>query len=123
MTLMESVMPHSRAMPADHAAYPELCSDWIEQKIIRAYVQLAVGPGHGETSRTVTLGRFGTIEISLTEEYGAEMSGLPPFWLEVRAQESGGTIDRIGCHEFDEDEMAAAVAFVQEADRRLRVLH
>jgi hypothetical protein len=110
-------------MPTGRAAYPELCPDWIEQKIIRAYVQLAVGPGHGETSRTVRLVRFGNIEISLTEEYGAEMSGLPPFWLEARAQGSGRAIDRIGCHEFDEDEMAAAVAFVQQANRRLRVLH
>ncbi|WP_154661004.1 hypothetical protein [Microvirga lotononidis] len=116
-------MPHSRAMPAGQAAYPELCPDYIEQKIIRAYVQLAVGPDEGEASRTVRLGRFGAIEICLTEEYGAETRGLPPFWLEVRAQGTGGAIDRIGCHEFDEDEIAAAVAFVQQADRRLRVLH
>ncbi len=123
MSLMENGMPLSRAMLVGHAAYAELCPDWIEQKIIRAYVQLAVGTGHEETSRTVTLGCLGSLEVSLTEVYGAQMGGMPPFWLELRSPGSVTAIDSIGCYDFDGDELAAAVAFVQEAIHRLRVLH
>jgi len=123
MNPMEIGMPRSRTTLAGHAADPELCPDWIEQKIIRAYVQLAIGPSHEKISRTVTLDRLGNHEISLTEVCGAATGGMPPFWLELRAQGSKAAIDSIGCHEFDEDELAAAVAFVQEARHRLRILH
>src|SRR5690348_1730957 len=41
---MENGMPFPRAMLVTDAVCPELGPDWIEQKIIRAYVQLAIGP-------------------------------------------------------------------------------
>jgi hypothetical protein len=116
-------MPHSRAMPASHVAYPDLNPDRIEQEIFRAYVQLAVEPNSGEASRTVTLARFSGLEISLTEISGYEISGLPAFWLELRSQTTGVAIDSLGFREFDEDEVAAAVAFIQDADKRLKTLH
>src|SRR3712207_5041585 len=115
---METGMSRLRTILAGYAADRELCPDWIEQKIIRAYVQLTIGASHEGVSRTVTLGRLGNLEISLTEVCGAEMRGMPPFWLELRAPGSNAAIDSIGCHEFDEDELAAAVAFVQEARHR-----
>ena len=116
-------MSQSRAVLAGHAAYSELCPDWIEQKLIRAYVQLAVGADYGAAAQTVMLARIGHLEFSLTEAYGADLDGMPPFWLELRALGSGAVIDSIGCHDFDADELAAAVAFVQDAMRRLRSLH
>ena len=116
-------MSHLRAICATDAVCPEFNPDWIEQKIIRAYVQLAAGPDYLETTRTVTVARLGSSEISLTEDIEAAMAGLPRFWLKLRSRTNDAEIDSIGWHEFDEDELAAAVAFVWEAAHRLQTLH
>ncbi|WP_262297734.1 hypothetical protein [Microvirga sesbaniae] len=116
-------MLRSRAVLAGHAAYPELCPDWIEQQILRAYIQLAVGPDNLETYRTVTVIRLGSVDVSLTEDREAAVAGLPPFSLELRSRTGGADISSIGCREFDEDELTAAVAFVLEATHRLRSVH
>lgn len=120
---MESGMSRLCAMFASDAPHPELSLDWIEQRIIRAYVQLAVGPDHQEDARTVTVVRLGGLDVSLTEDAQAALAGLPPFLLELRSRTSGAEIDSIGWHDFDEDELAAAVALVWEAAHRLRTLH
>jgi hypothetical protein len=103
-----------------------LCSDpspdLIAQRIILAYVQLAVAPKNA-ASRTVVIARHGGIEVRLTEVLVDAKPGLPPFWLEIHSYASGATIDSFGCHEFDEDELDAAVAFVRGARQRLRTLH
>jgi hypothetical protein len=120
---MESGMSHLRAMFASDAPYPELSLDWIEQKIIRAYVQLAAGPDDLEAARTVTVVRLGSLDVSLTEDAQAATAGLPPFLLELRSRTNGAEIDSFGWHDFDEDELAAAVAFVWEAAHRMHTLH
>ena len=116
-------MSHLRRAFAPDAVCPELSLDWIEQKIIRAYVQLAAGSDRLEAARTVTVIRLGGLNVSLTEDVQAAMAGLPPFSLELRSRTNGAEIDRIDWHDFDEDELAAAVAFVWDAAHRVQTLH
>lgn len=114
---------------------PETPPDLIEQSIIRAYVQLVFPQEFGNGTRTVTFGRFDDLEISLTEVAAPKaeeapphqlelwFENKPPYQLELRCRTSGAVIDRLGIHEFDEDELEAAVRFVGDAARRVRNLH
>jgi hypothetical protein len=120
---MENGMAQSHGRPLANTAPRELCPDSVEQRIIRAYVQLAAAPDDADGTRTVTVFRRGSLEVRLTEVAQDRMMSLPPFWLELHSPTSGATIDSIGCHEFDEDELAAAVEFVLEATQRLRSIH
>jgi len=115
-------MPQPEAMAA-RALCPALDADWIEQKIIRSYVRLAMEPHDEDGCRAVTLVRRGGLEVRLMEVPSDQMIGLPAFWLELRSQMTGATIDSLGCYEFDEDELSAAVMFVQDATHRLPLLH
>ncbi|MBM6580828.1 hypothetical protein ILT44_11595 [Microvirga sp. BT689] len=90
---------------------------------MRAYVQLAVAPDDAEGARAVTLFRLGSLEVRLTETAQNLLEGLPPVWLELRSPLNGAIVDSLGCHDFDEDELAAAVAFVIEAAQRVQTLH
>lgn len=116
-------MPFSRAMLADHTVYSELSPDWIEQMIIRAYVQLALASDDVEGRRTVTLIRLGAVEVRLTETHHDQPTSFPRFWLELSFETNGGIIDSLGCDEFDEDELSAAVEFVREAMHWRQTLH
>jgi hypothetical protein len=71
----------------------------------------------------VTLGRFGSLEVRLTEMPCEGSPTLPRFWLELYAAGSGSVIDSLGCVDFDEDELEAAVTFVQGAMHRSGSLH
>jgi hypothetical protein len=101
----------------------DTCRDRIEQQIIRAYVRLATEPDGADGSRTVTLARFGGLEVRLTEVPQQGRSDLPPFWLEIHSLVRGVTIDSIGCFEFDEDELEAIVDFICEAKQRYQTLN
>lgn len=92
----------------------------IEARIVSAYVQLAKERYDMNHSRTVTLVRLGSLEVSLTEMLWDGMSDLAPFSLELRSWVTGATIDSLGCYDFCEDELAAAVTFVQGATDQLR---
>ncbi|WP_262272423.1 hypothetical protein [Microvirga yunnanensis] len=116
-------MEQTRLMPMDDVAVHDRCRDWIEQKIVRAYVQLAVVPDNADGSCTVTLGRFGCLEVRLTEMPGEGLPNLPRFWLELYADGSDSVVDSFGCGDFDEDELEAAVTFVQAAMHRSGILH
>ena len=102
---------------------PTLDADWIEQNIIRAYVRLAMEPHDMDGCRAVTLVRRSGLEVRLLEVSSDEMVGLPALWLELRSQITGATIDSLGCYEFAEEELSAAVMFVQDATHRLPLLH
>ncbi|WP_157934059.1 hypothetical protein [Microvirga ossetica] len=115
-------MPQPQAMAAS-APCPALDADWIEQKIIRAYVRLAMEPHDMDGCRVVTLVRHSSLEVRLMEVPSEGMAGMPTLWLELRSQMTGATIDSLGCYEFDEDELSAAVMFVQDATHRLPILH
>jgi hypothetical protein len=115
-------MAQQHARPLASAACRELCPDRVEQRIMCAYVQLAAALDPADGSRTITLFRFGSLEIRLTE-ISPDMMGLPPLWLELRSPASGAIIDSLGCYEFDEDELTAAVEFILEAMQRVRILH
>jgi hypothetical protein len=119
---MENRMSQPQAMTV-HAACPARDADWIEQRIIRAYVQLALEPDDTDGSRTVTLTGLGSLDVRLTEVPHAEKTCLAPFWLELRSWATGATIDSLGCYKFDEDELSAAVTFIQESTHRMRSLH
>ena len=116
-------MPERHARTAANAAHRRLCSDWIEQRIICAYVELAAAQAHADHLRTVTLFRRGSLELRLIEMAQDRITGLPTFWLELHSLESGAAIDSLGCHEFNECELAAAVQFVLEAKPRMRSVH
>jgi len=95
--------------------------DEIEQQIVRAYVQLALVPRQHDSCRTITLARFGDIEVRMTEVRPA--SSIPPFWLEVYSTATRSTIDGCGCFEFDERELAMAVDLVCDARRTRHLLN
>jgi hypothetical protein len=100
----------------DYPISSDLCADEIEQRIIRAYVQLvyqAVDPGN---TRSVVVMRLGSLEVRLTELSPTDSNhGLPPFWTEVFDWPHEAPIDSVGSYEFDEDELAAAVDMIVTA--------
>jgi hypothetical protein len=114
--------------PAEQACvdYPlgsDLCADEIEQRIIRAYVGLVYQAVDTANQRSVVVMRLGPLEVRLTEIHPDNtIPGVPPFWIEVFDWLHQASIDSIGCYEFDEDELAAAVEMIvgaaQEADTR-----
>lgn len=94
------------------------CVDEIEQRIIRAYVQLVFGADNADGSRSVTVTRLGSLEVRLTELGPDAMApGMPPLWLEAFPPASQSPIECYGCFEFDEAELASAVDLVLRAMR------
>src|SRR5688572_21697251 len=79
--LMEKGMEQTGPVPVGDAAFLDQCRNWIEQKVMRAYVQLAVIPDDASGVRRVTLGRFGRLEVRLTETLCEGPANLPRFWL------------------------------------------
>jgi hypothetical protein len=99
-------------------------ADEVEQRIIRAYVQLACTPAETDGSRTVAVTRLSGLEVRLTEVPLREAApGMPQFWLEVYSHASRSVIDSCGCREFDERELAAAVEMVTNSLNRNRPTH
>ena len=113
---MEKPMLQSCWAPAGNAAWHDARRDRIEEQVIRAYVQL-IFAAEADGSRTVTLSRQDGLEVRLTE---MPLPGTPTFWLEIHSLGTGAIIDSLGCFEFDEDELAAAVDFICEAQERNR---
>jgi hypothetical protein len=111
-------MERARMMPMNDATPLDPGRDRIERKIVRAYVQLAILPDDADGSCTVTLERFGGLEFRLTETPRKGLAGMPPFWLELYSHGSGAVVDSLGCFEFDQDELEAAIEFVCAALRR-----
>ena len=111
-------MEQVRMMAMDDAPPLDQCRDWIEQKIVRAYVQLAVLPDDPDGSCTVMLERSGGLEIRLTETPRTGPANMPSFWLELYSHGSAAVVDSLACFEFDEDELKAAIEFVYQARRR-----
>ncbi|UVF22709.1 hypothetical protein HPT29_028275 (plasmid) [Microvirga terrae] len=92
-------------------------ADEIEQRIIRAYVQLACSPRERGESRSLIVARLSWLDVRLTE-VSSEIPGMPPFWLEVYSNASQSVIDSYGCSEFDEDDLATSVQMILSADLR-----
>ncbi len=108
---------------ASHRA-DTLCHDEVEQRIIRAYVQLLFAHDNLDGSRVVTLAQFGALEVRLSELPRVQKHpDVPQFWLEMYSHASFSTLDSYGCFDFDDTELAAAVEFVFEAERRRPPLH
>jgi|ERR687893_438446 hypothetical protein len=100
----------------DNLILSDLCADAIEQGIIRAYVRLVFQDGDTDNSRPVVVMRFGPLAIHVSETCPKDVTlGLPPFWIEVFDGTSQASIDSIGCHEFDDAELAAAVEMIVRA--------
>ena len=116
---MENHMLQSCWVSAGDAAWPDARRDRIEEQIIRAYVHLVFAT-EADGSRTVTVSRQGSLEVRLTE---MPRPGLPTFWLEIHSLGTRSIIDSLGCFEFDEDELAAAVDFICEAQERHQTWH
>jgi hypothetical protein len=104
----------------DNGLSAGLSTDEIEQRIIRAYIQLVFRPSGADGSRSVVVMRLGPLEVRLTElPPDSIASGIPPFWLEVFSVAGHGSIDSCRCFEFDEFELASAVNLVLEAVKAL----
>lgn len=100
----------------DYPVVSDLCADEIEQRIIRAYVQLVFQPLDANNSRSVVAMRLGSLEVRLTELHPTDTNNdLPPFWTEVFDWPHQASIDSVGSHEFDEDELAAVVDMIVSA--------
>ncbi len=112
--------------PAEQACvdYPlrsDLCADEIEQRIIRAYVGLVYQALDAANRRSVVVMRLGTLEVHLTElQPGDVTPGVPLFWIEVFDWPQQVSIDSVGCYEFDEDELVAAVEMIVNAAQDVR---
>jgi len=121
---METGMPAPSVIAMADRPPADVDPDRIEQKIIRAYVRLAMTSYLTDDTRSVRLMRFGAIEIRMSEvALSAEAPGLPHYWLELYSPASGTILDRLGFFEFEEEEMDAAVRFVQNAMRHPRTLN
>jgi hypothetical protein len=100
----------------DYPISSDLCADEIEQRIIRAYVQLVYKAVDAGNSRSVVVMRLGSLEVRLTDLHPADITpGVPPFWIEVFDWRHQASIDSVGSYEFDEDELAAAVDMIVSA--------
>jgi hypothetical protein len=132
MTLYHEVL----ATPPRHPEIGiESDADLIEQRIIRAYVQLVFPQADEKGCRTVTLGRIDNFEVCLTEvalpkngrgypqQLEMTFDGEPHYLLELRCPMSGTVAECMGIREFDEDELEHAVEFVQNAVLMVRNLH
>ena len=62
---------------------PEASPDWIEQSIIRAYVQLIFPQEFGDGKHMVTFGRFDDLEVRLTEVSIPKTESETPHQLEL----------------------------------------
>jgi hypothetical protein len=99
----------------DNPILSDLCADAIEQGIIRAYVRLVFQAEDTDNSRLVVM-RLGPFDVHVSETRPKDISlGLPTFWIEVFDGTSQASIDSMGCHEFDEVELAAAVEMIVSA--------
>jgi hypothetical protein len=100
-------------------AYPflsDLCAAEIERRIIQAYVQLVFQAVDRNSSRAIAVLRLGSLEVHLAELHPAPARpDLPPFWIEVIDAPTQTSIDSLGFHDFDEDELAAAVEMIVSA--------
>jgi hypothetical protein len=97
--------------------------DEIEQRIIRAYVQLACAP-ETNGSHTVTVARVGVLEARLTEvREEHRIPGTPWFWLEIYCHARHSVVGSCGCTEFDELELARAVDLIANARQQPGDLH
>lgn len=97
--------------------------DEIEQRIIRAYVQLAFAPETNDP-HTVTVAQVGVLEARLTEIPEEQRTpGMPWFWLEIYCHARRSVVGNCGCTEFDELELAQAVELIASAGQQRRDLH
>ncbi|MBO1908824.1 hypothetical protein J4G37_28610 [Microvirga sp. 3-52] len=99
-----------------------LNADEIEQRIIRAYVQLACRPRERGESHSLTVVRLPQLNVRLTEA-SPEVQGMPLFWLEVCSDGSLSVIDSCGFSDLDEDELATAVEMIMSAGLRAHDRH
>jgi hypothetical protein len=99
----------------------DLCADEIKQRIIRSYVGLVYQAVDTANRRSVVVMRLGPLEVHLTEIHPEDTTpGVPPFWIEVFDWPQQASIDSVGCYEFDEDELVAAVEMVVSAAQDAR---
>jgi hypothetical protein len=109
----------------DYPLWSDLCANEIEQRIVRAYVQLVFQAVDAANPQTVVVMRLGSLEVRLAKLDPEEINrGLPSFWVEIFDWPHQASIDSIGFYEFEEDELAAAVEMIigaaHDADTRNR---
>lgn len=116
---MDVLASNRRTSPIIGNRATNLCPDEIEQRIIRAYVQLLFAHNNLDESRVVTIAQFGALEVRMSESPRVqEHPDVPQFCLEMYSHASFSTLDSYRCFDFGEAELAAAVEFVFEAERR-----
>lgn len=122
--MTEKIMSQPCATPGHAEARTIPCRDWVEQQIVRAYVQLVFAHDQKNGSRTITIMRVGTLEVRLTELcQNYDVPTFPPLWVELYCWASGSVVAFCNGFEFDEDEINAAADMVLSAYSRLATLH
>ena len=108
-----SINAIAKQASVDYPILSDLRGDEIEQCIIRAYVRLVFQAVVTGNSRPTVVMRLGPLEVHLSEMNPKDAAfGLPPFWIEVFDGTSRVSIDSIGCHKLDDDELAAAIEMI-----------
>jgi hypothetical protein len=88
----------------------------IEQRIIRAYIQLVFRPEPNAGSQSVIVTRSGATEVRMTEIPQESFAPrVPQFWLEVFSLPARTSLDGFGFFELNDVTLAAAVEFVLAA--------
>lgn len=112
------VLAQQRTACSGTSLWSDLCAEEIEQRVIRAYVQLVFQAPDEGGLRTVTVARLQAVEVRLTELTHDDFDPkIPLFWLEVFSLPDLISIDSYGCFELDEAELASAVELVLEVVR------
>ncbi|MBQ0819704.1 hypothetical protein KBI52_05655 [Microvirga sp. HBU67558] len=116
-------MPSTLGTPTG-LAWAGMSPDGDEERIIRAYVQLAVTRWEAHGFRTVTVARFGALEVRLTEILEEQrLPNRPRLWLELCSPARHLIIDSCGCTELDESELAQVAEFMAAARQRTQEFH
>ncbi len=111
--ISERVLAQPRTACSGTLLSSDVCADEIEQRIIRAYVQLVFQAPDEDGLRTITVAQLQAVEVRLTElSQGKVDLKIPPFWLEIFSLPDLASIDSYGCFDFDEAELATAVDLV-----------
>jgi len=85
----------------------------IEQRIIRAYIQLVFRPEPNDGSQSIIVTRSGSTEVRMTEiPQESFASRVPQFWLEVVALPARTSLDGFGFFELNDVILATAVEFI-----------
>jgi hypothetical protein len=73
-------------------------------QLYKAYVGLAIAAANEDGSRTVSIRRFGTLEVRLVEFATRQQADSLEIWFELYDYDTQSSLDSCLCHDLDEAE-------------------